>query len=69
MSDFSDYESSDEETHNRVTRNAASSSNKYYGRHLYPGESELDSTTEKGLADENPFADPFGDSHGVEDSR
>lgn len=66
LSDFSDYESSDEEAHKKNVRNAASSSNNYSGRRVYPGASDLDITTGKGLLDDNPFADPFGDSHGVD---
>ena len=69
LSDYSDYESSDGETHNKNTRGAASSSNDYSGRHAYPGASDLDVTTKNGLLDEDdPFADPFGDSHGVDDA-
>jgi len=69
LSDYSDYESSDGETHNKNTRGAASSSNDYSGRHAYPGVSDLDVTTKNGLLDEDdPFADPFGDSHGVDDA-
>ena len=69
LSDFSDYESSDEEIHNKNAQNATSSSNDYPGRHPYPGTSDLDVTTKNGLLDEDdPFADPFGDSHGVDDS-
>ena len=64
LSDFSDYESSDEETHNK---NATSSSNDH-GRRAYQGASELDLATKKGLLDDDPFADPFGDGHGVDDS-
>lgn len=68
MSDFSDYESSDEEVHNKNARNVASSSDDYSGRHAYPGASDLDVSTKKGLLEEDdPFADPFGDSHGVDD--
>ena len=66
MSDYSEYESSDEETHNRIAQNVASSSNE---RRAYPGVSDFDLSTKKGLLDEDdPFADPFGDSHGVDDS-
>jgi len=66
LSDYSDYDTSDEETHNRIARNVASSSN---DRRAYPGASDLDLGTKKGLLDEDdPFADPFGDSHGVDDS-
>ena len=69
LSDYSDYESSDGETHNKKARNAASSSNDYPGRHAYPGASDLDMTAKKSLLDEDdPFADPFGDSHGVDDA-
>jgi hypothetical protein len=68
LSDFSDYESSDEETHNRRSRSAPSSSNHFSGRRAYPGGSDLDLATKKGSLDEDPFADPFGDSHGVDDS-
>ena len=69
LSDYSDYGSSDEEIHNKNARNAASSSNDYPGRHPYPGTSDLDVSTKKGLLDEDdPFADPFGDNHGVDDS-
>jgi len=69
LSDYSEYESSDEERHNKNTRDAASSSNDYSGRHAYPGASDLDVTTKKGLLDEDdPFADPFGDNHGVDSS-
>jgi len=64
LSDFSDYESSDEETHNK---NATSSSNDH-GRGGYSGASDLDLATKKGLLDDDPFADPFGDGHGVDDS-
>lgn len=69
LSDYSDYESSDEETHNKKARNAASSSNDNSGRHAYPGTPDLDLSTKKGLLDEDdPFADPFGDGNGVDDS-
>ncbi|KAF9643455.1 hypothetical protein BDM02DRAFT_1466312 [Thelephora ganbajun] len=68
LSEYSDYESSDEEVHNQNTRNVASSSDNYSGRHTYPGASDLDVTTKKGLLEDDPFADPFGDSHGVDDS-
>ena len=69
LSDYSDYASSDEETHNKNARNAASSSNDNPGRRAYPGTSDLDVSTKKGLLDEDdPFADPFGDSNGVDDS-
>ena len=70
LSDYSDYESSDEETqNNKNVHNATSSSNDYSGRHAYPGASDLDITAKKGLLDEDdPFADPFGDSHGVDDA-
>lgn len=64
LSDFSDYESSDEETHNE---NATSSSNNQ-GRRAYPGASDFDLAPKKGLLDDDPFADPFGDGHGVDDS-
>ena len=65
LSDYSDYGSSDEETHKKNAQNAASSSNDYSGRHTYPGASDLDVSVKKGLLDDDPFADPFGDSHGV----
>ena len=68
LSDFSDYESSDEETHKKNARNASSSSNNYSGGRAYPGASDLDLATKKGLLDDDPFADPFGDSHGVDDA-
>jgi len=69
LSDFSNYESSDEETHKRNSRNAASSSNDYSKRHAYPGVSDLDVSTKRALLDDyDPFADPFGDSHGVDNS-
>ena len=69
LSDFSEYESSGEEAHNKNTQNAASSSNDRPGRRAYQGAPDLDVRTKKGLSDEDdPFADPFGDSHGVDDS-
>ena len=69
LSDFSDYQSSDEETHNKNARNVASPSNNYPGRRTYPRASDLDVSTGEGLLDEDdPFADPFGDNHGVDDS-
>jgi hypothetical protein len=68
LSDFSNYESSDEDTHNKNARNVPSSSNDYSTRHVYPGASDFDVSTKKGLLDEDdPFADPFGDGHGVDD--
>jgi len=66
LSDYSDFGSSDEETHNKNAQNGASSSKDRSGRRSYPGASDLDVSTKKGLLDaDDPFADPFGDSHGV----
>ena len=59
LSDFSDYEPLDAESHNKIYRDVASSSNNYSGRQAHHEASD---------SDENPFADPFGDSHGVDDS-
>ena len=67
LSDFSDYESSDEETHGRDSRNVGSSKNRSR-RNTYPEAPDLDLATQKGFLDDDPFADPFGDSHGVDDS-
>lgn len=65
LSDYSDG-SSDEETHNKNSQNGASSSKDRSGQRSYPGASNLDVSTKKGLLDvDDPFADPFGDSHGV----
>ena len=64
LSDYSDYGSSDEDTHNKNAQNGASSS-KNPGPRAYPGASDLDVSVKKGLLDDDPFADPFGDSHGV----
>ena len=65
LSDYSDYESSEEETHNTNAQHAAASSDGY----PYPGASEFDLGAKKSLLDEDdPFADPFGDSHGVDDA-
>ncbi|KAF9778213.1 hypothetical protein BJ322DRAFT_1093712 [Thelephora terrestris] len=68
LSDFSDYESSDEEAHKKNARIASSSSNNHSGRNVYLGTSDLDLAPKKALLDDDPFADPFGDSHGVDDS-
>jgi len=69
LSEYSDYQSSDEETHDRSARTFASSSTDYSGRHAYPGVSDLDVGRGKGSLDEDdPFADPFGDNHVVDDS-
>ena len=68
LSDYSDYESSDEETHKNAP-NTASSSNGYSGQPAYPGASDLGVATRKAQLDEDdPFADPFGDGHGVDHS-
>ena len=66
LSDFSDYESSDEETHNKNSRIATSSSNNYSGGRAYPEASGFDATIRKDSPGEDPFADPFGDSHRVD---
>ena len=62
LSDYSDYGSSDEETRDKT---APSSSNGYSERHTYPGSSDVDASAKSD--EEDPFADPFGDSHGVDD--
>src|SRR6266478_3999587 len=70
LSDYSDYESSDEETRSKNAPNTASSSNGYSGQHVYPGASDFDVSTRKDpqLDEDDPFADPFGDGHGVDHS-
>lgn len=58
LSDFSDYESSDEETHN-----AQGSSSKYPARDYYSSEDEGVANTSHPVAAvaDDPFADPFAD--------
>jgi len=69
LSDFSDYESSGEEARRKRSKTASSSSNNYSGRAGYSRASDLGVTAAGGSVepDEDPFADPFGDSHGVDD--
>ncbi|KAG9077074.1 putative actin patch assembly and actin polymerization protein, partial [Ceratobasidium sp. 370] len=55
LSDFSDYDSSDEETHNRTPQDA------YSYRHSAEGTNEPLSAQEE----EDPFADPFADANEV----
>ena len=58
LSDYSDYESSDEETHNRAStssrrRSYTAASNSEEGYHKKPLAAQT--------AQEDPFADPFAD--------
>ncbi|PSS29581.1 hypothetical protein PHLCEN_2v2729 [Hermanssonia centrifuga] len=65
LSDFSDYESSDEEAHRRVSASTSSSrpySSSYGKDDVVGGEEETYGDAKHGLLDEeDPFADPFAD--------
>ena len=78
LSDFSDYESSDEETHNRYSHTSStypssSTSGAVYGRGYDRRASDDDSVDvrrdpKQGLLDDaDPFADPFDDRNAGED--
>ncbi|KAE9400557.1 hypothetical protein BT96DRAFT_965277 [Gymnopus androsaceus JB14] len=56
LSDFSDYESSDQETHN-----ARASSSKYATKDYYSSSDEGAAKTTSHVASDDPFADPFAD--------
>ena len=64
LSDYSDYESSDEETHNRASA-SGSGSRKAYRNDDKDDEVDVSRDTHKGLlnstAEDDPFADPFVD--------
>ena len=67
LSDFSDYESSDESGHNRASASASASKHDYphsrhYAAHSSEEEVDVRKDTHQGLlAEEDPFADPFAD--------
>ncbi|KAL5494963.1 hypothetical protein ACEPAI_425 [Sanghuangporus weigelae] len=68
LSDFSDYESSDEETHNRRTAKSrttrgASSSRPYANNS--DADDDVRANPRQALTQEDPFADPFGDQQEV----
>ena len=61
LSDFSDYESSDEEAHNRASSSRHQSRKRYV---TVSDDEEIDAQKDpkRGLLqEEDPFADPFGD--------
>ena len=67
LSDFSDYESSDEEVHNRTAASTSTAKHQYphsrqYGSHSSDDEVDVRKNTHQALLDEeDPFADPFVD--------
>ncbi len=61
LSDFSDYESSDEETHNRASTSATPKRSKTYVTVSDDDDDQAEAPKDPLLEDDDPFADPFAD--------